>query len=87
METEEVIMATGGVVRKIDKLGRIVIPAEYRKSIGVEVKEEVEILLKGNTVTLQKYEMGCIFCGNKYATSMYHEKWICDKCRKNLAHE
>ena len=77
-------MATDGIVRKIDKLGRVVIPAEFRKSLRIELEEDVEIMMNQNTIVVQKYEKGCIFCGEKNATSMYHDKLICEECRKAL---
>jgi transcriptional pleiotropic regulator of transition state genes len=87
MGTEERYMAAGGVVRKIDKLGRIVIPAEYRKSIGIKVEEEVEILLEGNFVKICKHENGCVFCGEKISTNVHHGKLVCEACRKTLARD
>lgn len=76
-------MAADGVVRKIDKLGRIVLPAEFRRSLGIEVEEEVEILLEGNFVKICKREKGCIFCG-KSTVGIYRDKLVCEECRKNL---
>ena len=77
-------MATEGMVRKIDELGRIVVPIEFRKSLGIQAGEDVEIMMNQNTIVVQKYEKGCIFCGEKNATSMYHDKLICEECRKAL---
>jgi len=77
-------MSAEGVVRKIDKLGRIVIPAEFRKTLGIELKEYVEIMLEGSFVKVCKHENGCIFCGEKTTISMYRDKLICEECRKGL---
>ena len=76
-------MAADGVVRKIDKLGRIVIPAEFRKSLGIEVEEDVEIMLEGGFVKISRHETGCIFCG-KSTVGIYRDKLVCEECRKNL---
>jgi len=84
MELRRISMAADGVVRKIDKLGRIVIPAEFRKSLGIEVEEDVEIMLEGNYVKICKHQKGCIFCGSKTDTLMYKDKLVCNECIKAL---
>ena len=76
-------MAAEGIVRKIDKLGRIVLPVELRRSLNLEVEEDVEIMLEGNYVKIFKHEKGCIFCG-KSTAGIYRDKLVCEECRKNL---
>ena len=52
-----------GVVRKVDELGRIVIPVELRRNMDIEVKDSLEIYTEDNCIILKKYEPSCIFCG------------------------
>ena len=54
-------MKSTGVVRKIDELGRIVIPIELRRTMGIDDKDSLEILIEGEKIVLQKYSPGCIF--------------------------
>lgn len=77
-------MAADGLVRKIDKLGRIVLPVEFRRSLNLEVEDDVEIMLEGNFVKISKHENGCVFCGEMSNTSKYCDKLVCEECRKNL---
>ena len=69
-----------GVIRKVDKLGRIVIPAEFRKSLGVQLGDEVEIMFKGNTVIFQKHDERCVFCGSNDNIEMLINRQVCRKC-------
>lgn len=78
-------MGASGVIRKIDKLGRIVIPVEFRKTLNIHLGEEVEIMLKGNTVMLQKHEERCVFCGSAIGLENVLNKKICEKCKVKMA--
>ena len=55
-------MNSTGVVRKLDNLGRIVIPIELRKTMGIAIKDTLEIFTEGDEIILKKYQPGCIFC-------------------------
>ena len=57
-------MKSTGVVRRIDELGRIVLPIEIRKTLALSSKDTVEIFVNGDTIVLKKYEPSCIFCGS-----------------------
>ena len=57
-------MKSTGIVRKVDELGRVVLPIELRRNLNIEEKDALEIYVDGNTVILKKYEPDCIFCGN-----------------------
>ena len=57
-------MKSTGVIRKIDELGRIVIPKEVRKKLGINIKDPMEIYADLNSITLRKVEDKCIFCGD-----------------------
>ncbi len=77
-------MNAEGVVRRIDKLGRIVIPVEFRKSLSIQLGEEVEIMLEGNTVVLQKHEERCVFCGSSDNLEMHISRQVCMKCKDKI---
>ncbi len=74
-----------GIVRKIDELGRVVIPKELRRSLSIENGDEVEIIFKGNYVAVRKFEPFCVFCADKENLEMYNGKYICKKCRESLS--
>ena len=57
-------MKATGIVRKVDELGRIVLPIELRRTLGIEIKDPIEIYVDGDYILLKKYEPACIFCGN-----------------------
>jgi AbrB family transcriptional regulator, transcriptional pleiotropic regulator of transition state genes len=73
-------MKSTGIVRKVDELGRIVIPIELRRTLDVDIKDALEIFVEGNTIILKKYEPACIFCGESRDVSDYKGKKICPVC-------
>ncbi len=77
-------MKSTGVVRKIDELGRIVIPIELRRTMGIDDRDALEILTDGDKIILQKYLPGCIFCGNAEGVQYYKGKHICDSCFEEM---
>ena len=79
-------MKATGIVRKVDELGRIVLPIELRRTLNIEEKDSLEIFVDGSSVILQKYEPSCIFCGDATNVTAYKGKNICANCRKELAH-
>ena len=54
-------MKSTGVVRKVDELGRIVLPIEIRRNLGIDLKDPVEIFVENNMIILKKYDSSCIF--------------------------
>lgn len=77
-------MKSTGVVRKVDELGRIVIPVELRRTLNIDVKDALEIYVDGDQVILKKYEPACIFCGDARDVVNYKSKNICQKCLNEL---
>ncbi|MFR1710376.1 MAG: AbrB/MazE/SpoVT family DNA-binding domain-containing protein [Clostridium sp.] len=77
-------MKSTGVVRKVDELGRIVIPVELRRTLDIDVKDALEIYVDGDQVILKKYEPACIFCGDARDVVNYKSKNICLKCLNEL---
>ncbi len=73
-------MKTTGVVRKVDELGRVVLPISMRHNLGIEERDPLEILVEGDRIVLQKYRPACIFCGGSEEIIFYNEKRICGKC-------
>lgn len=77
-------MKSTGIVRKVDELGRIVIPIEVRRSLNVEIKDSLEIYIEGEHIILKKYEPACIFCGDARNVINYKGKLICTNCLNEL---
>ena len=77
-------MKSTGMVRQLDSLGRIVLPIELRRTMDINTKDLLEILVEGNTVVLRKYEPNCHFCGSSSGLTTYKEKMICKRCLKDL---
>lgn len=80
-------MKSTGIVRKVDELGRIVLPIELRRTLDIEIKDSIEIYVENNSIILKKYEPTCIFCGNGKELTIFNEKNICDKCLEKLKSE
>lgn len=79
-----IMMKSTGMVRKIDELGRIVMPAEIRQTLGLEVRDAMEIFIDGERVILQKYQPSCIFCTNADNLIDFGGKRICPECLAKL---
>lgn len=77
-------MKSTGIIRKVDELGRIVLPVELRRSLDIEVRDELEIYLENDRIILQKFEPSCIFCGSSRGLVTYHGKNVCQNCVHNL---
>lgn len=79
-------MKSTGIVRRIDELGRIVLPIELRKSMSLDQKgDSVEIFIDEDKIILKKYQPACIFCGNADDVIYYKNKLICRSCQQLLA--
>ncbi len=74
------MMKSTGIVRKVDELGRVVLPIELRRTLSIMEKDALEIYVDGESVILKKYEPACIFCGNAKDVVHYKGKNICDTC-------
>lgn len=73
-------MKSTGVVRRLDNLGRIVIPIELRKTMDIAIKDTLEIFTEGDQIILKKYHPACIFCGDARDVTLFKSKLICEKC-------
>jgi transcriptional pleiotropic regulator of transition state genes len=79
-----IIMKSTGIVRKVDELGRVVIPIELRRNLDIEVKDALEIFVDGEHIILKKYAPACIFCGQAKDVTTFKGKNICPSCMEDL---
>lgn len=77
-------MKSTGIVRKVDELGRVVLPIELRRTMDIAERDPLEIFVDGNTIILKKYEPACVFCGNAKDIKVHKGKNICQDCLKEL---
>ena len=73
-------MKATGIVRKVDELGRVVLPVELRRTLGIGEKDPLEIFVDGEHVILKKYEPACVFCNNATDVKQFRGKIVCGKC-------
>lgn len=77
-------MKATGIVRKVDELGRIVLPIELRRTLDIDIKDPIEIFVDDNYIILKKYEPACIFCGNAKNIKVIAGKNVCSDCIEEL---
>ncbi len=77
-------MKSTGIVRKVDELGRVVIPIELRRTMDIAERDALEIFVEGSHIILKKYEPACIFCGQAKDVENFKGKNICPKCLEEL---
>ncbi|KAB3531816.1 AbrB/MazE/SpoVT family DNA-binding domain-containing protein [Alkaliphilus serpentinus] len=78
-------MKSTGIVRKVDELGRVVLPIELRRTLNIAEKDALEIYVDGESVILKKYEPACIFCGNAKDVKNFKTKNICKDCLSEMS--
>lgn len=77
-------MKSTGIVRRIDELGRIVVPIEMRRALDIGERETMEISVEGDGIVLRRGHVGCVFCDGNKDISAFRGKNICAKCRREL---
>ena len=77
-------MKSTGIVRRIDELGRVVLPIELRRTMNLDVRDPVEIFMEGESIVLRKYEAACLFCGGDRQLTTFRGKQICSDCLRQL---
>ena len=77
-------MKSTGIVRKVDELGRIVLPIELRRTMDIAEKDAIEIYVDGASIILRKYEPTCTFCKNADHLVIFADKRICPECLQKL---
>jgi transcriptional pleiotropic regulator of transition state genes len=77
-------MKSTGIVRKVDELGRVVIPIELRRTLDIEEKDALEIYVDSDRIVLRKYEPACVFCGNADGVTNFKNKNVCKECLASM---
>lgn len=77
-------MTISGVVRKVDDLGRVVLPGSVRKILNIQPRDSFEIYLEDDCVVLRRYEPTCAFCDSTTDIVNYKGCKICKNCLKKL---
>lgn len=77
-------MKSTGIVRKVDELGRVVLPIELRRTLNIDIKDSLEIYVENDSIILKKYEPSCIFCGSSDAVKEFKGKNICNACYEEM---
>ena len=77
-------MKATGIVRPVDALGRVVIPVELRRNLGIKTEDSLEVFVDGQYIMLKKYEPSCVFCGGMDDVKVVHGKTVCGNCIEEL---
>ena len=77
-------MKSTGIVRKVDELGRIVLPIELRRTLDIAEKDSLEIYTDGTSIVLKKYKPSCVFCDESKDIRVFRDKNVCTKCIQQL---
>ncbi len=78
-------MKSTGIVRKVDELGRIVLPIELRRTLDIAERDPLEIYVDGSSIVLTKYQPACVFCGSSKHIASHMGKNVCAACLKQLS--
>ena len=78
-------MSSAGISRTIDRLGRIVVPVEFRRALGIDDHDLVEISLEGDRIVMVKRERACTFCGASANLREHRSKLVCTTCVSQLS--
>ena len=73
-----------GVARKIDQLGRVVLPVEMRKALRIDVGDLVMMTAEQDRIVLEKVEQRCVFCGSTELLRDFSRKVVCGTCVEKL---
>ncbi|GHU54414.1 AbrB family transcriptional regulator [Clostridia bacterium] len=77
-------MKNTGITRKVDELGRIVLPMELRRLLQINVKDEIEIFTEDGKIILKKAKTSCVFCGSNNDLTEFKGNVVCGDCVKQL---
>lgn len=77
-------MKSTGMVRKVDNLGRVVLPIEIRQSLDITPRDPLEIFIQDKQIILQKYHPACVFCTNVENIVYFNDKRICAECLEKI---
>jgi len=79
------MLKSTGIVRRLDELGRIVLPIDLRRKLDICERDSLEIFTDGDTIVLKKYQPSCVFCLNAAELTSYNGKNVCSECIKAFA--
>lgn len=77
-------MKSTGIVRKVDDLGRLVVPKELRRTLDIDIKDPVEFFIDGENIVIRKYEPSCKLCGNVDNVVSVDGVNICKECIEKI---
>lgn len=77
-------MKSTGIIRKVDELGRIVLPIELRRTLKISEKDALEIYVEGDKIILHKDRNACVFCGSEQNLVEYKGRKLCKNCLNEL---
>ncbi len=77
-------MKSTGIVRKLDELGRVVIPIELRRTLDIKVKDPLEIFVDDDKIILKKFSPSCVFCGESKDIFDFKGKKVCKECSDQM---
>lgn len=77
-------MKSIGVKRKIDELGRVVIPNDMRKALGISARDVLTVYVDENKIVLEKEESMCALCGNREGLAEFDGKHVCGACIRRI---
>ncbi len=78
-------MRATGTVRRLDHLGRIVLPIDLRRALNIDKDDSIEIYVDGEDVIIKKYEPRCVFCGGHNNLADFKGRLVCQECRTTVA--
>lgn len=73
-------MKSTGIVRKVDELGRIVLPIEMRRTLDIAEKDTLEVYVEGDSIILRKYQDACVFCDSVRDLISFRGRCVCQDC-------
>jgi len=77
-------MKSTGIIRRVDELGRVVLPIELRRTLDLAERDELEIYLENDRIILQKFEPSCTFCASSHKLISFRGKNVCQDCAREL---
>lgn len=80
-------MKSTGIVRKVDELGRIVLPIELRRTLDISEKDALEIYVEGEKIILRKDHDACVFCDSVHNLTEFKHRKVCSDCLAKLREE
>lgn len=78
-------MKTVGLPRKVDHLGRVVIPVEFRRLLGIHEGDDVEVTMEGDHLVLARVDPACVFCSSIVDLRRFRDRWVCAACAAEVA--